>query len=109
MLCLYRSGRQAEALETYQAARRALVDELGIEPGRELRELHQAILQQDPGLDLRRSARAGARDADAARSSAARPSSPSSSADSMMPSPAAGACSCSSASPASARAVWLRS
>ena len=51
MLCLYRSGRQAEALETYQAARRALVEELGIEPGRRLRELHQAILVQDPGLD----------------------------------------------------------
>ena len=39
-------------LEAYQAARRALVDELGIEPGRELRELHQAILNQDPALDL---------------------------------------------------------
>jgi len=52
MLCLYRSGRQAEALETYQAARRALVGELGIEPGRRLRELHQAILVQDPGLEL---------------------------------------------------------
>jgi DNA-binding SARP family transcriptional activator len=52
MLCLYRSGRQAEALGTYQAARRALVDELGIEPSRKLRELHQAILQQDPRLDL---------------------------------------------------------
>jgi DNA-binding SARP family transcriptional activator len=51
MLCLYRSGRTAEALETYQAARRALVEELGIEPGRRLRELHQAILVQDPGLD----------------------------------------------------------
>ena len=52
MLALYRSGRQAEALEAYQAARRALVDELGIEPGRELRELHQRILNQDPALDL---------------------------------------------------------
>ena len=51
MLCLYRSGRQAEALETYQIARRALVEELGIDPGRRLRELHQAILVQDPGLD----------------------------------------------------------
>ena len=53
MLALYRSGRQAEALATYQAARTILVDRLGIEPGRPLRELHQAILQQDPGLDLR--------------------------------------------------------
>ena len=52
MLCLYRSGRQAEALELYQATRAALVDELGIEPGRELRELHQAILRQDAALDL---------------------------------------------------------
>jgi DNA-binding SARP family transcriptional activator/tetratricopeptide (TPR) repeat protein len=52
MLCLYRSGRQAEALEVYRAARSALVEELGIEPGRELRELHQGILRQDPGLDL---------------------------------------------------------
>ena len=52
MLALYRSGRQAEALDVYQAARRALVDELGIEPGRELRELHQQILNQDPDLDL---------------------------------------------------------
>jgi DNA-binding SARP family transcriptional activator len=53
MLALYRSGRQAEALDAYQAARRELVDELGIEPGRELRELHQRILNQDPALDPR--------------------------------------------------------
>jgi DNA-binding SARP family transcriptional activator len=59
MLALYRSGRQAEALDAYQDARRALVDELGIEPGRELRELHQRILNQDPALDL--SDAAGAR------------------------------------------------
>ena len=52
MLALYRSGRQAEALEVYQSARAALVEELGIEPGRELRDLHQAILQQDPGIVL---------------------------------------------------------
>ena len=51
MLALYRAGRQAEALEAYQAARQALVGGLGIEPGRELRELHQAILRQDAGLD----------------------------------------------------------
>jgi class 3 adenylate cyclase len=41
-----------ERLDAYQAARRVLVDELGIEPGRELRELHQRILIQDPALDL---------------------------------------------------------
>jgi DNA-binding SARP family transcriptional activator len=52
MLALYRSGRQAEALETFQEAHRALVDELGINPGRALRELERSILQQDPALDL---------------------------------------------------------
>ncbi|MEP6813253.1 MAG: BTAD domain-containing putative transcriptional regulator, partial [Actinomycetota bacterium] len=52
MLAFYRAGRQAEALGAYKAARTALVDELGIEPGRQLRELHQQILQQDPALDL---------------------------------------------------------
>ncbi len=51
MLALYRAGRQAEALDVYQDARRTLVDELGIEPGRELRELHQTILRQDPALE----------------------------------------------------------
>jgi DNA-binding SARP family transcriptional activator len=51
MLALYRCGRQADALESYQAARRALVDELGIEPGRALQELEQAILRQEPSLD----------------------------------------------------------
>jgi DNA-binding SARP family transcriptional activator len=52
MLALYRSGRQVEALEAYQAGRHALVEELGIEPGRALRELEKAILQQEPALDL---------------------------------------------------------
>jgi DNA-binding SARP family transcriptional activator len=52
MLCLYRCGRQAEALEAFRATRAALVDELGIEPGRALRDLHEAILRQDPALDL---------------------------------------------------------
>jgi pimeloyl-ACP methyl ester carboxylesterase/DNA-binding SARP family transcriptional activator len=53
MLALYRSGRQAEALEVYHDARRALTDELGIEPGRELQELQRAILRHDPALDTR--------------------------------------------------------
>jgi DNA-binding SARP family transcriptional activator len=52
LLALYRSRRQAEALDVYQAGRRALVDELGIEPSRHLRDLHQAILEQDAALDL---------------------------------------------------------
>src|SRR4051794_22177787 len=51
MLALYRSGRQAEALEVYRRTRRALVDELGIEPGRELQDLEGRILAQDPGLE----------------------------------------------------------
>jgi DNA-binding SARP family transcriptional activator len=52
MLALYRSGRQAEALAAYQDARRALVDELGIEPGRALHELERRILMQDSSLEL---------------------------------------------------------
>jgi predicted ATPase/class 3 adenylate cyclase/DNA-binding winged helix-turn-helix (wHTH) protein len=50
MLALYRSERQADALQAYQEARRKLVEELGIEPGARLRELEQAILAQDPAL-----------------------------------------------------------
>ena len=51
MLALYRSGRQAEALAGYQAGRRRLVEELGLEPGRALRELESAILRHDSTLD----------------------------------------------------------
>ena len=50
MVALYRSGRQAEALEVYRATRRDLVDQLGVEPGRELRSLETAILNHDPQL-----------------------------------------------------------
>jgi DNA-binding SARP family transcriptional activator len=50
MLALYRSGRQAEALAAYRAARARLADELGLEPGEPLRRLEQAILRQDPSL-----------------------------------------------------------
>ena len=52
MLALYRAGRQANALEAYQAARRVLVDELGIEPAPALQALEKAILRHDPELDL---------------------------------------------------------
>ncbi len=54
MLALYRSGRQAEALDAYQRARRTLVDELGIEPGPALQDLERAVLRQDPRLSLPR-------------------------------------------------------
>ena len=54
MLALYRSGRQAEALEAYQAARTTLVDGLGIEPGPVLRGLKQRILTHDPSSTWRR-------------------------------------------------------
>jgi predicted ATPase/DNA-binding SARP family transcriptional activator len=52
MLALYRSGRQAEALETYADVRSILHEELGLEPGAELKELQRAILQQDPALEV---------------------------------------------------------
>jgi YVTN family beta-propeller protein len=51
MLALYQSGRQADALETYHSAHTRLVDELGLNPGRELQELEREILAQDPALD----------------------------------------------------------
>lgn len=51
MLALYRSGRQADALETYQRGRRLLVDELGLAPSQALRRLETRILQEDPELD----------------------------------------------------------
>jgi hypothetical protein len=50
MLALYRSGRQAEALQAFRDTRTAFVDQLGIEPGAELQELHARILRQDAGL-----------------------------------------------------------
>ena len=50
MLALYRSGRQADALETFQEARRVLADQLGLEPGPELRGLQEAILAHDPAI-----------------------------------------------------------
>jgi DNA-binding SARP family transcriptional activator len=51
MLALYRCGRQAEALAVYQDARRTLVEELGLEPGREVQDLEKAILTHDPTME----------------------------------------------------------
>jgi DNA-binding SARP family transcriptional activator/tetratricopeptide (TPR) repeat protein len=51
MLALYRSGRQSEALDAFRGAREVLVEQVGLEPGPELRRLNDAILQQDPELD----------------------------------------------------------
>jgi predicted ATPase/DNA-binding SARP family transcriptional activator len=52
MLALYRCGRQADALSAYAGVRQGLVDELGLEPSRELRQLQTAILRQEPSLDV---------------------------------------------------------
>jgi predicted ATPase/DNA-binding SARP family transcriptional activator len=57
MLALYRSSRQAEALDAYKDARHALVDELGIEPGEKLQELEKLILTHDDSLEVPRDGR----------------------------------------------------
>jgi DNA-binding SARP family transcriptional activator len=51
MLALYRADRQADALDAYQQARHALIDELGIEPSESLQRLQQAVLRHDPALE----------------------------------------------------------
>ena len=53
MTALYRSGRPGDALSLYRETRSRLVDEQGTEPGTMLSELHQRILQRDPGLAAR--------------------------------------------------------
>jgi DNA-binding SARP family transcriptional activator/tetratricopeptide (TPR) repeat protein len=50
MLALYRSGRQGEALDVYQAGRSLLAEQLGLEPGERLKRLQRAILAHDPSL-----------------------------------------------------------
>ncbi|RKS08600.1 putative ATPase [Nocardiopsis sp. Huas11] len=60
MRALYRSGRQAEALESYQRLRTHLADTLGLDPGPDLVALHQAVLAQDPALGAPPSATAAA-------------------------------------------------
>jgi DNA-binding SARP family transcriptional activator/Tfp pilus assembly protein PilF len=52
MVALYRAGRRADALATYRDARKLLVDELGVGPGRALQQLERQILVDDPVLDL---------------------------------------------------------
>jgi DNA-binding SARP family transcriptional activator len=54
LLALYRCGRQAEALEAYRSTRRRLVDDLGVEPGPELKELERRILEHNPSLEAPR-------------------------------------------------------
>jgi DNA-binding SARP family transcriptional activator len=54
MLALYRCGRQAEALAAYRQSRETLVEQLGVEPGAELRELESRILRQDASLEVPR-------------------------------------------------------
>jgi SARP family transcriptional regulator, regulator of embCAB operon len=52
MTALYRAGRQSRAIELFQSLRRRLVSELGIEPSRRVRMLHEAMLAADPALDV---------------------------------------------------------
>ena len=61
MLALYRSGRQADALQAYRDARRELLDGLGLEPGPALRDLEGAILATIPGWISRPGTRRGCR------------------------------------------------
>ena len=59
MLALYRTGRQADALDAYRRGASRLRDELGLEPGRSLRDLEAAVLRHDPVLDAPESSSAG--------------------------------------------------
>jgi anti-anti-sigma factor len=74
MLALYRDGRQVEALNVFRNTRCSLVDQLGLEPGRELTDLERAILRQDESLDLR--VEGGASNATIGRSHISTPDTP---------------------------------
>ena len=63
MLAMYRSGRQVEALDAFDRARRILAEQFGLEPGQALRQLQSQILRQDPSLEPREAVRAAAAEA----------------------------------------------
>ncbi|ALG11871.1 AfsR/SARP family transcriptional regulator [Kibdelosporangium phytohabitans] len=73
MLALYRSGRQVEALASYQEVRATLADEVGVDPGEELQRLHQRILTNDPALSLRPAPQPATADPSAIQQPAHRP------------------------------------
>ncbi|NJP66445.1 tetratricopeptide repeat protein [Streptomyces sp. ventii] len=81
MLALYRSGRQAEALDSYREGRQLLIEELGLEPGGDLRELEARILAGDPGLRAVNSGPPGAERQSVTADAAAPPPPPSISVD----------------------------
>jgi DNA-binding SARP family transcriptional activator/ABC-type transport system substrate-binding protein len=73
MLALYRSGRQGEALIAFDRARRTFAEELGVDPGPSLKQLHRQILQQDPSLEPATASAASAAVATSRRGPPARP------------------------------------
>ena len=97
MLALYRAGRQSEALEAYREAHRTLTEEIGVEPGPELRRLQEQILAQDPALD----APAPSAGATASSSRAARRCSPGASAS-------CAGCASAGRRPSDGRVAWRR-